>query len=382
SGEKSAPPQQNSNQDSIVFANESPIKNAQSAAEVCKDNPGKERSEFVAAEAHSQMSVGLEIMPAPVEPTPTAIMTWGERMEFPMEVEQQGVSVIPNIEIQMKENVKGLVEAKTVSTWRRKQKSVGRLVRVVSDNGEMKASSGLNNEDGAATSMKRSREVVLYKGESQGSEESAEKKVKVDGADDKVEKASLKWPQDSILVQPIEEKEIKAALFLMESDKAPGEDGMTVFFFKHFWNIIKDDICAAVKSFFLSGNMLKNWKHTVITLIPKCLYPDSLSNFRPISLCGVLYKVVAKIIAERLKLCLNSCISSAQTAFVPGRSLLDNVVIAQEVLHYLHRHRSRPHAFMAVKLDMEKAYDRVEWSCIKVIMRKMGFYGKFVNWIL
>ncbi|CAA0829972.1 Unknown protein, partial [Striga hermonthica] len=91
SGEKSAPPQQNSNQDSIVFANESPIKNAQSAVEVCKDNPGNERSEFGAAEAHSQMPVGLEIVPAQVEPTPTVIMTLGEKMEFPMEVEQQGV---------------------------------------------------------------------------------------------------------------------------------------------------------------------------------------------------------------------------------------------------------------------------------------------------
>ncbi|CAA0833358.1 DNAse I-like superfamily protein, partial [Striga hermonthica] len=187
---------------------------------------------------------------------------------------------------------------------------------------------------------------------------------------------------NSILVQPIEEKEIKAAVFMMESDKAPREDGMTVYFFKHFWNIIKDDVCAAVKSFFLSGNMLKNWKHTVITSILKCLYPDSLSNFRPISLCGVLYKVVANIIAQRLKLCLNSCISSAQTAFVPGRSLLDNVVNAQEVFYYFHKHRSGPHAFMAIKLDMEKAYNRVEWICIKVIMRKMGFHGKFINWIL
>ncbi|GER32750.1 RNA-directed DNA polymerase (reversetranscriptase)-related family protein [Striga asiatica] len=184
------------------------------------------------------------------------------------------------------------------------------------------------------------------------------------------------------LIKPVLEEEIKTALFNMVPEKAPGNDGMSAIFFQHFWHILKGDVCKAVKEFFDSGHVLRNWKHTVITLIPKCFYPETLSNYRPISLCGVLYKLIAKILAERLKICLNECISQAQTAFVPGRQLIDNVVIAHEVFHYLHRHRSGSNAFMAVKLDMEKAYDRVEWESIRKTMLKMGFHAKFVHRVL
>ncbi|GER31074.1 RNA-directed DNA polymerase-like protein [Striga asiatica] len=192
---------------------------------------------------------------------------------------------------------------------------------------------------------------------------------------------SISDAMNNDLIKPVEEEEVKAALFAMASEKAPGDDGMSAVFFQHFWHILKIDICRAIKSFFITGHLLENWKHTIITLIPKCLYPENLTNYRPISLCGVLYKIVAKMLAERLKPCLDSCISQSQTAFVPGRHLIDNVVIAHEVFHFLHRHRSGSNVFMAVKLDMEKAYDRVEWESIKKTMLKMGFHVKFVQWI-
>ncbi|CAA0841330.1 Uncharacterized mitochondrial protein AtMg01250, partial [Striga hermonthica] len=134
--------------------------------------------------------------------------------------------------------------------------------------------------------------------------------------------------------------------------------------------------------FFNSGFMSKSWNHTMITLVPKIQSPCKVEHYRPISLCCVAYKIISKILAFRLKNCLSSCISDNQAAFIPERQLLDNVVIAQEAIHYLNRHRSGTNYFMAIKLDMKKAFDRIEWACIKSVMLKMGFHLKFVTWIM
>ncbi|CAA0837766.1 Unknown protein, partial [Striga hermonthica] len=183
------------------------------------------------------------------------------------------------------------------------------------------------------------------------------------------------------LICPVEEEEIKNALFCMSPNKAPGEDGYPPLLFQHFWPIIKEDLCTAITSFFSSGMILKSWNTTLITLVPKCINPTSLSQFRPISLCGVSYKIISNILASRLMVCLNHCISSSQSAFIPERQLIDNVILAQEAIHFLHRHRSGGKTFMALKLDMIKAFDKLEWHSIINILLKMGFYPSFVKWI-
>ncbi|CAA0806009.1 Unknown protein, partial [Striga hermonthica] len=91
--------------------------------------------------------------------------------------------------------------------------------------------------------------------------------------------------------------------------------------------------------------------------------------------------VTAKILAVRMKPCVFMCVSDNQAAFIPGRQLMDNVVIAQEVVHFLNRHRSGKRGFMLVKLDMEKAYDRIEWVCVRKVMLRMGSNSKFVDWV-
>ncbi|KAA3475505.1 reverse transcriptase [Gossypium australe] len=121
---------------------------------------------------------------------------------------------------------------------------------------------------------------------------------------------------------------------------------------------------------------------TEIVLIPKIPNPSTLVNFRPISLCSVLYKIVAKTIANRLQNVIGGCIDEVQSAFVPGRLITDNVLLAYEILHTFRQKRTGLKGFMAVKLDMSKAYDRVEWDFVKKVMLKMGFEQEWVGLIM
>ena len=129
---------------------------------------------------------------------------------------------------------------------------------------------------------------------------------------------------------------------------------------------------AAVLNFLNSGIMLPEINYTHIILIPKIKSPERISYFRPISLCNVIYKIISKVLANRLKLILPSLISPSQSAFVPSWLITDNVLVAYETLHAMQSRRSGKRGYMALKLDVSKAYDRVEWSFLKGIMSKLG----------
>ena len=134
------------------------------------------------------------------------------------------------------------------------------------------------------------------------------------------------------ITAPVREKEIKEALFSKNPTKAPGPDGMTPNFFQKFWHILKADIIQAIKSFFHSSYMLNAVNHTIISLIPKVENPTEIKQFRPISLCNVLYKIISKILSNRLKKVLDNCISKNQATFVSGRQILDNTITSHEYL--------------------------------------------------
>ncbi|GER30020.1 RNA-directed DNA polymerase (reversetranscriptase)-related family protein [Striga asiatica] len=193
---------------------------------------------------------------------------------------------------------------------------------------------------------------------------------------------SITEEMNNRLVRPVTMEELKQALWEMHPNKAPGIDGMSPHFFQSSWNTIKDSLFHAIQQFFLTGKMPKATNLTVITLIPKKPNAQSLSEFRPISLCTVTYRIISKILANRLKQVLSVCISPHQAAFVPGRQLIDNFVIANECIHLLNSKRKGKNCFMALKLDMMKAFDRVEWKFLAAICKKMGFCLKFVSWIL
>ena len=165
---------------------------------------------------------------------------------------------------------------------------------------------------------------------------------------------------------------VEAALKQMHPTKAPGPDSMSAIFFQKYWDVVGNDIMHMVLNVLNSNMSIADINRTNFTLIPKINSPSRLSNFRPISLCNVVYKLVSKVIANRLKNILPQIISENQSAFLSERLITDNVLMAFELMHYLEHKKEGKENFMAVKLDMSKAYDRVEWGFIEKVMEKNG----------
>ena len=119
-----------------------------------------------------------------------------------------------------------------------------------------------------------------------------------------------------------------------------------------------------------------------LLLFQKIKEPKKITDYRPISLCNVVYKIASKAIANRLKRILPSIISDTQSAFVHGRLITDNVLVAFETMHHISQKKGGKVGEMALKLDMSKVYDRVEWVCLEKIMTKLGFEEKWRNLIM
>ena len=127
--------------------------------------------------------------------------------------------------------------------------------------------------------------------------------------------------------------------------------------------MVKRSICNEVKGIFDKGCVPSYLNETLVSLIPKCPNPESLSHYRPISLCNSVYKIVTKILVAWIRPLLNRLVSLVQTAFVPSRRGTDNVLIAQVLFRALDKKKGKM-GFMVVKLNLKKAYDRLEWSFI------------------
>ncbi|GLT65285.1 hypothetical protein SLA2020_377240 [Shorea laevis] len=158
-----------------------------------------------------------------------------------------------------------------------------------------------------------------------------------------------------------EEAEIFQTFSQLGLTKAPGPDGFTGLFYKTYWKIIRVNVIDYVQNFFRSGFLLKEFNHSHIALIPKVDNPSRVNHFRPISLTNFTYKIISKILANRLKPLLHSIISPNQSAFLKGRTIHDNSILAHEIFHAMKNKRGRG-GLMALKLDMEKAFDRMEWD--------------------
>lgn len=125
-------------------------------------------------------------------------------------------------------------------------------------------------------------------------------------------------------------------------------------------------------NFFTFGSFEEEINFTYITLIPKIVSPVKVSDFRPISLCNVFYKIISKTTSNRLKLILPDIISANQSAFILERLITNNVLVAYKTLHSMHSRMWGKVGYMTLKFDMSKAYDRVEWAFLDKIIRKIG----------
>ncbi|KAJ0075024.1 hypothetical protein Patl1_34399 [Pistacia atlantica] len=186
---------------------------------------------------------------------------------------------------------------------------------------------------------------------------------------------------NSDLVKQISNEEVEKAVFIMNGLGSPGPDGFPTIFYQKHWQTIGPSVCTAVRKAFCSGSWPQDFNATLIALIPKVKTPSKVSEFRPISLCNVLYKILAKVLANDAKN-LATIISPSQSAFIPDRLITDNAIVAFEVMHTMNTGLKGKDGYMALKLDMSKAYDRLKWSFLQAVMCKMGFCSTWINVIM
>ena len=182
---------------------------------------------------------------------------------------------------------------------------------------------------------------------------------------------------NSSLIKEFHAGEVHKALKQMYALKAPGPDGMPPIFFQNFWPIVGSLVFKTVLDFLNHGITPPKFNETHIVLVPKTKSPKNVTEYRPISLCNVIYKLASKTLANRLKKILPSIISDSQSAFVNGRLITDNVLVAFETTHHINLRKSGAIGEIALKLDMSKAYDIVEWACLDKIMEKLGFHSRW-----
>ncbi|GKA45481.1 RNA-directed DNA polymerase, eukaryota, reverse transcriptase zinc-binding domain protein [Tanacetum coccineum] len=173
-------------------------------------------------------------------------------------------------------------------------------------------------------------------------------------------------------------EEIKEAVWDCGSSKAPGPDGFSFAFVKKYWDIIKKDLHDFINSFFASCDMPYGANSSFFTLIPKVNNPTLITDFRPISLIGIHYKIIAKILANRLSKVIDKIVSKEQSTFIAGRQILDGPIILSEIIEW---HKKRKKQLLIFKVDFEKAFDSISWNYLDHILDSLGFGLKWRSWI-
>lgn len=188
--------------------------------------------------------------------------------------------------------------------------------------------------------------------------------------------------QNEALTAELNFEEFTLAVKQMHPDKVSGPDGLNSAFFQHVWQLFGHDVFMSCKKWLDECMFPADLNDTNLVLIPKKECVETPKDLRPIALCNVLYKILAKVLPNRLEKILPGVISEEQSAFVPGRNIQDNVLVSFELIHYMHRKKHGQEGDVALKLDISKAYDLVNWRYLQDRMRIMGFSEKWVRWIM
>ncbi|KAL2505620.1 Uncharacterized protein Adt_21241 [Abeliophyllum distichum] len=171
--------------------------------------------------------------------------------------------------------------------------------------------------------------------------------------------------------------EVREAIFSIDPDSVTGPDGFSSHFFQVCCDIVSEDVFQVVLDFFVGGHLPKGFAATSIVLLPKRDNACRWSEFRPISLCTLFNKLITKLMNSRLSTLLPQIISAPQSGFISGRLIGDNVLLAQELLHTLDTKVGGGNVIL--KLDMAKAYDRMDWSFLIFIMEGFGFDALWID---
>jgi hypothetical protein len=171
---------------------------------------------------------------------------------------------------------------------------------------------------------------------------------------------------------------LEEALKDMDVNSAPGPDGLPVGFYREFWNEIKLIVLEMFHNLYRGELNLSRLNYGMISLIPKVKDASNIKQYRPICLLNVDYKWFTKVLTMRLTPHAERLISKTQTAFIPGRYILEGVVILHEILHEMRTQQSQG---VILKLDFEKAYDKVQWGFMFEVLRKKNFPSKWLDWM-
>ncbi|GJU31529.1 RNA-directed DNA polymerase, eukaryota [Tanacetum coccineum] len=184
--------------------------------------------------------------------------------------------------------------------------------------------------------------------------------------------------QQSDLETNITREEIKKAVWGCGVDKSPGPDGFTFGFYRRYWSFMESDVVDAVLHFFHFGKFPKGSNSSFIALIPKTHDAKMMKDYCHITLIGSLYKIIAKVMANRMVVILGDIVNDVQSAFVANRQILDGPFILNELFQWC---KKKKYQTMIFKVDFEKAYDSVRWDYLEDILKNFGFGEKWCGWI-
>ena len=184
--------------------------------------------------------------------------------------------------------------------------------------------------------------------------------------------------ENEFLTDVFSESEVRVAVFQMEHNKAPGPDGFPPEFYQVFWDLIKDDLMALFMEFHEGTLPLNSLNFGTIILLPKKKDAKAIQQYRPICLLNVSFKIFTKVATNRLSTVAQKIIRPTQTAFLPGRNIMEGTVILHETIHELH---SKKQDGIIFKIDFEKAYGKVKWNFLQQTLAMKGFSQKWCSWV-
>lgn len=178
---------------------------------------------------------------------------------------------------------------------------------------------------------------------------------------------------------PVSKEELKEVLHGVKWDKSPGPDDWMVEFYLGFFDLLANDLLSAIEESRILGRISGALNATFLALIPKKSKPSKFGDFRPIKLYNLLYKLKAKITANRMKSILSLCVFKEQFGYLFNKQILDAIGAAQNTLHSV---KSKKIPMVVMKLDLAKAYDKVDWTFLRLVLQQVGLNLEVVNWIM
>lgn len=191
-------------------------------------------------------------------------------------------------------------------------------------------------------------------------------------------RSSLSQEEARLCGRPFTKRELKDTLLSMPKGKSPGKDGLTTEFFQEMWNVTSNKVVGMANQLWRQGTMHPELNAGLLRLIPKNQKKEDPKDWRPIALLTTCYKIIAKAMANRIKFLIPHLVGKEQFGFVHGRNIMDNIL---NMAASIEQAASDNEEMVLLNLDMDKAYDRIEWSYVLRVLSKMGFDANFLRMV-